>query len=50
VLQASDCASLVEAAGGRVRVVEGDRRLLKVTSPEDLELVERWLVQRKPHS
>ena len=38
-----DCASLVEANGGRVRIVEGDRRLLKVTGPEDLELVESWL-------
>ena len=40
---ASDCASLVERAGGRVRVVEGDPRLLKVTTPADLELVESWL-------
>jgi 2-C-methyl-D-erythritol 4-phosphate cytidylyltransferase len=40
---ASDCASLVEAAGGRVTVVEGDPRLLKVTSREDLALVEGWL-------
>ena len=40
---ATDCSSLVEARGGRVRVVEGDPRLLKVTSAEDLELVERWL-------
>ncbi len=41
--QATDCAGLVEAAGGRVKVVEGDRRLLKVTTPEDLALVESWL-------
>jgi 2-C-methyl-D-erythritol 4-phosphate cytidylyltransferase len=40
---ATDCASLVEAQGGRVHVVEGDPRLLKVTSPEDLALVESWL-------
>jgi 2-C-methyl-D-erythritol 4-phosphate cytidylyltransferase len=40
---ASDCASLVEARGGRVTVVEGDRWLLKVTSEEDLALVESWL-------
>ena len=40
---ATDCASLVEAQGGRVQVVEGDPRLLKVTSPEDLALVESWL-------
>ena len=39
----SDCAALVEAAGGRVRVVAGDRRLLKVTTADDLELVQSWL-------
>jgi 2-C-methyl-D-erythritol 4-phosphate cytidylyltransferase len=43
VANASDCASLVEARGGRVKVVEGDHRLLKVTSPDDLALVEAWL-------
>ena len=43
VAAASDCASLVEARGGRVLVVEGDPRLLKVTTPEDLALVESWL-------
>jgi 2-C-methyl-D-erythritol 4-phosphate cytidylyltransferase len=41
--QATDCASLVEGRGGRVRVVEGDPRLLKVTGRDDVELVERWL-------
>jgi 2-C-methyl-D-erythritol 4-phosphate cytidylyltransferase/2-C-methyl-D-erythritol 2,4-cyclodiphosphate synthase len=40
---ATDCASLVERSGGHVAVVEGDRRLLKVTTPEDLALVESWL-------
>jgi 2-C-methyl-D-erythritol 4-phosphate cytidylyltransferase len=40
---ASDCAGLVEARGGRVTVVPGDRRLLKVTTREDLELVATWL-------
>jgi 2-C-methyl-D-erythritol 4-phosphate cytidylyltransferase len=39
----SDCASLVEARGGRIKVVEGDRRLLKVTDAEDLAIVESWL-------
>jgi 2-C-methyl-D-erythritol 4-phosphate cytidylyltransferase len=39
----SDCAGYVEAAGGRVRVVEGDGRLLKVTTPADLVLVEALL-------
>lgn len=43
VAAASDCASLVEARGGRVTVVPGDRRLLKVTTPDDLVLVESWL-------
>jgi 2-C-methyl-D-erythritol 4-phosphate cytidylyltransferase len=43
VSAASDCASLVEARGGRVKVVEGDPRLLKVTSSEDLATVEAWL-------
>ena len=43
VSSAPDCASLVEARGGRVRVVEGDRRLIKVTEPSDLELVASWL-------
>ena len=40
---ATDCASLVERAGGRIAVVDGDPRLLKVTTPEDLALVESWL-------
>ncbi len=39
----SDCAGLVEARGGRVRVVPGDRRLLKVTEPADLEQLASWL-------
>jgi 2-C-methyl-D-erythritol 4-phosphate cytidylyltransferase len=43
VAAAPDCASLVEARGGRVLVVGGDPRLLKVTTGEDLELVESWL-------
>jgi 2-C-methyl-D-erythritol 4-phosphate cytidylyltransferase len=40
---ATDCAALVEARGGRVKVVSGDPRLIKVTEPEDLELVAGWL-------
>jgi 2-C-methyl-D-erythritol 4-phosphate cytidylyltransferase len=43
VAKSLDCASLVEARGGRVRVVEGDPHLLKVTDPADLELVSSWL-------
>jgi 2-C-methyl-D-erythritol 4-phosphate cytidylyltransferase len=40
---ATDCSSLVEARGGRVKVVEGDRRLVKVTTQADLDLVASWL-------
>ena len=43
VAAATDCASLVEAAGGRVATVAGDPRLVKVTALADLELVERLL-------
>jgi 2-C-methyl-D-erythritol 4-phosphate cytidylyltransferase len=43
VLQATDCAALVEAAGGRIAAVEGDERLLKVTTQADLERVREWL-------
>jgi 2-C-methyl-D-erythritol 4-phosphate cytidylyltransferase len=42
-LQATDCATLVEAAGGRIKVVAGDERLLKVTTKADLERVAAWL-------
>jgi len=40
---ATDCAALVEAAGGRVRIVDGDPSLLKVTTQSDLVLVETLL-------
>ena len=40
---ATDCSALVEASGGRVAWVEGDARLLKVTTKADLELVASWL-------
>lgn len=46
IRDASDCAGLVEAAGGRVCVVEGDPRLVKVTTPADLALVETLLGSR----
>jgi 2-C-methyl-D-erythritol 4-phosphate cytidylyltransferase len=35
----TDCSAAVEAAGGRVRVVDGDPRLLKVTDASDLDRV-----------
>ena len=41
--EATDCAALVEAAGGRVKVVEGDARLLKVTTADDLAKIASWL-------
>jgi 2-C-methyl-D-erythritol 4-phosphate cytidylyltransferase len=40
---ATDCAGLVEASGGRVKVVEGDERLLKVTTADDLAKIASWL-------
>jgi 2-C-methyl-D-erythritol 4-phosphate cytidylyltransferase len=41
--EATDCAGLVEAAGGRVKVVEGDPLLLKVTTADDLAKIASWL-------
>jgi 2-C-methyl-D-erythritol 4-phosphate cytidylyltransferase len=41
--EATDCAAMVEARGGRIKVVAGDPRLVKITDAADLELVERWL-------
>jgi 2-C-methyl-D-erythritol 4-phosphate cytidylyltransferase len=43
--EATDCAALVEARGGRVRWVEGERRLHKVTTSDDLALIESWLAK-----
>ena len=41
--RATDCASLVERTGGRVGVVDGDPRLIKVTRAADLAIVEALL-------
>lgn len=41
--QATDDAALVEAIGGHVRVVEGDRLAFKITTPDDLATAERHL-------
>jgi len=41
--EATDCAGLVEAQGGRVQIVPGDPRLLKVTTPDDLARIASWL-------
>ena len=35
----TDCSAAVESQGGRVKVVEGDPRLLKITDASDLEHV-----------
>jgi 2-C-methyl-D-erythritol 4-phosphate cytidylyltransferase len=43
IVDATDCAALVEARGGRVTTVPGDPRLLKVTDEADLELVASFL-------
>jgi 2-C-methyl-D-erythritol 4-phosphate cytidylyltransferase len=41
--EATDDATLVEALGATVRVVPGDPRNLKITTPADLELAEHLL-------
>jgi 2-C-methyl-D-erythritol 4-phosphate cytidylyltransferase len=46
---ATDDLSLIERAGGRVRLVEGDRRNFKITHPEDLELAEHLLGRSATH-
>jgi 2-C-methyl-D-erythritol 4-phosphate cytidylyltransferase / 2-C-methyl-D-erythritol 2,4-cyclodiphosphate synthase len=40
---ATDEAALAERAGHRVRLVEGERRNLKITTPDDLAMAERLL-------
>jgi 2-C-methyl-D-erythritol 4-phosphate cytidylyltransferase len=42
-VEASDCAGLVERRGGRILIVKGDHRLVKITTQADLELVSSWL-------
>ena len=45
---ASDCSGFVEGSGGRVRLVDGDPRLIKVTTLADLSLVEALLKMGLP--
>ena len=45
---ATDDLALVERAGGRVRLVEGDRRNFKITYPEDLALAAALLASEGP--
>lgn len=47
--RATDDASLVEAAGTPVRMVEGAPDNLKVTRPEDLPVAEVLLARRRAH-
>jgi len=42
-----DDAVLVESLGGRVRVVPGDPRNLKITAADDLGAAERLLAARE---
>jgi 2-C-methyl-D-erythritol 4-phosphate cytidylyltransferase len=43
----TDDASLVERVGGQVRIVRGDYRNIKITTPEDLVLARAFLVSEK---
>lgn len=43
VEKTTDCAMLVEQWGGRIKAVDGDPRLLKVTTQHDLQVVESLL-------
>jgi 2-C-methyl-D-erythritol 4-phosphate cytidylyltransferase len=47
---ATDDASLIERAGGRVIVVEASPENLKVTTPLDLRVAELLLAGRGPQS
>ena len=44
--EGTDDAALVEAAGGRVVTVPGERENAKITDPEDLERSRQWLARR----
>lgn len=43
---ATDEATVVQRAGGRVRLVEGDPRLMKLTFPEDFAMAEALIPRR----
>ena len=38
----TDDASVVEAMGGKIWLVEGEKSNIKLTTPEDMEWAERW--------
>lgn len=43
----TDDASLIERSGGKIRIVAGDYRNIKITTPEDLTLAEAFMADRK---
>lgn len=45
--EATDDAMLVEQAGGRVDLIPGDPRNIKITTPDDLEMAKWWLRREK---
>ncbi|KUK54312.1 MAG: 2-C-methyl-D-erythritol 4-phosphate cytidylyltransferase [Desulfotomaculum sp. 46_296] len=47
---ATDDAGLVEAMGVPVKIIEGSYRNIKVTTPEDLSMIEYFLQHRDRHS
>lgn len=48
--EATDDATLVEAAGGTVRLVDGEPDNIKITTPGDLHVAEALLAARSPQS
>lgn len=40
---ASDEASLIERIGGRVKIIPGETKNIKITTPEDLKIAEVWI-------
>lgn len=46
----TDDASVVEALGHRISLVEGERSNIKLTTPEDMEWAEWWLQHREQDS
>ena len=42
----TDDASLIERGGGKIRIVPGDYRNIKITTPEDLTLAEAFMAAR----
>ncbi len=45
-LDFTDDCQLIEAAGGRVKMVQGDYSNIKITTPDDIALAENILLQR----